>query len=244
MCHCMGWALDEWGLIDGALIWFQSHTGPCIHQTLSLWTANCPITHTAKSFSVHLLTQAKTNYSFFLSPFMLRHTSIHSYDIPEEANTGGRCAWSVQQHGRTRPSSGVQGSQRECRQTLFSTIWHSAHKHTDALPVLLYFPAFRFVKFLSQALSALFRTHIMSDCCICICIQKQANGNAIQHVCYGTFGYTGSVLWANNYWTGNPKFAGSNLRDDSFYEGSCWLFFNMDLEICGSKHGFLEMFKV
>lgn len=134
------------------------------------------------------------------------------------------CHGVCSRHGRTRPSSGAQGSQWECRQTLFSTIWHSTHKHMDTLPVLLYFPAFRFVKFLSRALSALFRTHIMTDCCICICIQKQANGNTIQHICHGAIGYTGSVVSANNYWAGNPKFAGSNLRDDSFYERSCWLF--------------------
>ncbi len=174
---------------------------------------------------------------------MLRRTSIHSYNIPEEANTGGWCAWSVQQ---TWPDTSLEWSARLATGVSADPLFNNlalhtqAHGHPSRAPL---FSSFLFVKFLSRALTALFRTRIMMDCCICICLQKQANGNTIPHICYGAIGYTGSVASANNYWAGNPKFAGSNLRDDSFYEGSCWLFFNMDLEICGSKHGCLEMFK-
>lgn len=124
----MGLALDEWGLINGDLNWFQSHTGPCIHQTLSLCAANCPITHTANSFSVHLLTQAKTNCSFFLSPFMLRRTSIHSYNIPEEANTGSWCAWSLQQ---TWPDTSLEWSARLAMGVSADPLFNNLALHTQ-----------------------------------------------------------------------------------------------------------------
>ena len=62
---------------------------------------------------------------------MLRHTSIHTYNIPEETNPLSGyvlCVWS--EHGRTRFLNTPGGTQRECRQPLFSTLQHSAHKHS------------------------------------------------------------------------------------------------------------------
>lgn len=54
---------------------------------------------------------------------MLRHTSIHTYNIPEETNPLSGyvlCVWS--EHGRTRLLNTPGGAQRECRQPLFSTL--------------------------------------------------------------------------------------------------------------------------
>lgn len=62
---------------------------------------------------------------------MLRHTSIHTYNIPEETNPLSGyvlCVWS--EHGRTRLLNTPGGAQRECRQPLFSTLQHAAHKHS------------------------------------------------------------------------------------------------------------------
>lgn len=62
---------------------------------------------------------------------MLRHTSIHTYNIPEETNLLSGyvlCVWG--EHGRTRPLNTPGGAQRECRQPLFSTLRHAAHKHS------------------------------------------------------------------------------------------------------------------
>lgn len=62
---------------------------------------------------------------------MLRHTSIHTYNIPEETNPLSGyvlCVWS--EHGRTRFLNTPGGTQRECRQPLFSTLQHGAHKHS------------------------------------------------------------------------------------------------------------------
>lgn len=62
---------------------------------------------------------------------MLRHTSIHTYNIPEETNLlpgYALCVWG--EHGRTRPLNTPGGAQRECRQPLFSTLRHVAHKHS------------------------------------------------------------------------------------------------------------------
>lgn len=62
---------------------------------------------------------------------MLRHTSIHTYNIPEETNPLSGyvlCVWS--EHGRTRLLNTPGGAQRECRQPLFSTLQHTAHKHS------------------------------------------------------------------------------------------------------------------
>lgn len=59
---------------------------------------------------------------------MLRHTSIHTYNIPEETNPLSGyvlCVWS--EHGWTRLTPG--GTQQECWQPLFSTVQHAAHKH-------------------------------------------------------------------------------------------------------------------
>lgn len=56
---------------------------------------------------------------------MLRHTSIHTYNIPEETNPLSGyvlCVWS--EHGRTRLLNTPGGAQRECRQPLFSTLQH------------------------------------------------------------------------------------------------------------------------
>lgn len=62
---------------------------------------------------------------------MLRHTSIHTYNIPEETNPLSGyvlCVWS--EHGRTRLLNTPGGAQRECRRPLFSTLQHAAHKHS------------------------------------------------------------------------------------------------------------------
>lgn len=62
---------------------------------------------------------------------MLRHTSIHTYNIPEETNLRSGyalCVWG--EHGRTRPLNTPGSAQRECRQPLFSTLRHAAHKHS------------------------------------------------------------------------------------------------------------------
>lgn len=62
---------------------------------------------------------------------MLRHTSIHTYNIPKETNPLSGyvlCVWG--EHGRTRPLNTPGGAQRECRQPLFSTLQHAAHKHS------------------------------------------------------------------------------------------------------------------
>lgn len=62
---------------------------------------------------------------------MLRHTSIHTYNIPEETNLLSGyvlCVWG--EHGRTRLLNTPGGAQRECRQPLFSTLQHAAHKHS------------------------------------------------------------------------------------------------------------------
>ncbi len=209
MCHCMGLALDEWGLINGALNWFQSHTGPCIHQNLSYVQLTAPSHTHAKSFSVHLLTQAKTNCSFFWGPFMLRRT----FNPLLQHTWGGKhwrlmcmeCAADMAGHV---PRVERQGSQRECRQTLFSNnlaLLHTqAHGHPSCAPL---FPAFCFCQVLSRALTALFRKHIMMDCCICICIQKQQTETQY-HTLLWSYCYTGSVASQIPTEAGNPKFAG------------------------------------
>lgn len=61
---------------------------------------------------------------------MLRHTSIHTYNIPEETNLLSGyvlCVWG--EHGRTCPLNTPGGAQQECQQPLFSTLRHAAHKH-------------------------------------------------------------------------------------------------------------------
>lgn len=76
---------------------------------------------------------------------MLRHTSIHTYNIPEETNLLSGyvvCVWG--EHGRTRPLNTPGGAQRECRQPLFSTLRHAAHKHS--CPSHGPFVSYRFVE--------------------------------------------------------------------------------------------------
>lgn len=81
-----------------------------LHSSNSLpMDSYCPITHGKILLCPPLNTSKITTIHSFLSLFMLRHTSIHSYDIPEEANTGGRCAWSVQQ---TWPDTSLKWSAR------------------------------------------------------------------------------------------------------------------------------------
>lgn len=60
------------------------------------------------------------------------------------------CVWG--EHGRTRPLNTPGGARQECRQPLFSTLQHSAHKHScpshgPFVPVVL-------LEFLSWTLSA------------------------------------------------------------------------------------------
>lgn len=145
-------------------------------MTLSLWTATAPSSKTL--LGPPLNTSKRTTIHSLLSLFMLRHTSIHSYDIPEETNIGARCARSVQQN----VAGHVPRAERECQPTLFSATWRSTHKHTDALPMLLCSRTFRL--FMSQPSPAVFRTRIMTD--RCTGEQEQTNGNVKQRVfqCY------------------------------------------------------------
>lgn len=61
---------------------------------------------------------------------MLRHTSIHTYNIPEETNPlSGYVLCVRSEHGWTRLLNTPGGAQQECQQPLFSTLQHAAHKH-------------------------------------------------------------------------------------------------------------------
>lgn len=62
---------------------------------------------------------------------MLRHTSIHTYNIPEETNPLSEYVLCVRsEHGWTRLLNTPGGAQQECQQPLFSTLQHAAHKHS------------------------------------------------------------------------------------------------------------------
>lgn len=149
----------------------------------------CPVNKTL--LGPPLNTIKRTTIHTLLSLFMLRHTSIHSYDIPEETNTGARCARSVQQN----VAGHVPQAERECQPTLFLAIWRSTYKHTDALPMLLCTRTFRL--FMSQPLPAVLRTRIMTD--RYTVEQEQANGNVMQRVCYVCmyWVFTYSFMWLN-----------------------------------------------
>lgn len=56
------------------------------------WKRALPRTHTRKVF---LLASTRTAIHSALSCFVLRHTSFHTYGIPEEANTAWGCGWCV-----------------------------------------------------------------------------------------------------------------------------------------------------
>lgn len=121
--------------------WFSdlvSITCRSLHLSNSLpMDSYCPITHSKILLCPPLNTSKRTTIHSFLSLFMLRHTSIHSYDIPEEANTGVRCAWSVQ---KTWPDTSLKWSARLATGVSADPLFNYlalAYKHTDALPMLL-----------------------------------------------------------------------------------------------------------
>lgn len=127
--------------------WFSdlvSITYRSLHLSNSLlMDSYCPITHSKILLCPPLNTSKRTSIHSFLSLFMLRHTSIHSYDIPEEANSGGRCAWSVQQ---TWPDTSLKWSARLATGVSADPLFNYlalAYKHTDALPMLLCSRIFR-----------------------------------------------------------------------------------------------------
>lgn len=62
-----------------------------IYRALSLWTDTTPIPH----MEILLLASTRTTIHSALNCLVLRHTSLHTYDIPEEANTGWGCGWCV-----------------------------------------------------------------------------------------------------------------------------------------------------
>ncbi len=214
-------------LINCALTGFNHIQVPAFINNLPYATATAPSHTHSKIFSVHLLTQAKTNCSFFWGPF-------HCYDAHQSTPTtylrrqplAVWCAWSVQQTWRTRTSSGEQGSQRECRQTLFSTnSWHSTHKHTDTLPVLLYFPAFCFVKFPVTGIDCfipdtyydgLLHMHMFTE------TSKRKHNTT--HMLLELW-YTGSVASANKLLSWKPKVCRFNPQGWLFLWGKLLTFF-------------------
>lgn len=138
-----------------------------LHSSNSLpMDSYCPITHSKILLCPPLNTSKRTTIHSFLSLFMLRHTSIHSYDIPEEANIGGRCAWSVQQ---TWPDTSLKWSARLATWVSADPLFNYlalAHKHMDALPMLLCSWIFRLSGFASDTYHAgLLYTHT-------VCIQE------------------------------------------------------------------------
>lgn len=163
--HGLGFGLmrpDKW-FSDLVSITYRS-----LHLSNSLpMDSYCPITHSKILLCPPLNTSKRTTIHSFLSLFMLRHTSIHSYDIPEEANTGGRCAWSVQQ---TWPDTSLKWSARLATGVSADPLFNYlalAYKHTDALPMLLCSRIFR----LSSSCHRhwlLYFGHILGRIAVCI----------------------------------------------------------------------------
>lgn len=132
-CYGLGHEWDCINSINSVLVKLPLHVFFSIYWALGLWTNTAPIPHK----EILLLASTRTTIHSALSCFLLRHTSFHTYDIPEEANTGWGCGWCV---WGTWLDTSVKQSSRHLAgvpAAPLSALWHFAHtrKHRRLAPV-------------------------------------------------------------------------------------------------------------
>lgn len=104
---------------------FRIYRAPCVPVN-----EDCLIPHK----DIFVLASTNTTIHSALSCFVLRHTSFHTYNIPEEANTGWGCGWCV---WRTWLDTSVEQSSRLVAgvpAAPLSALWHFSHTRTTWVP--------------------------------------------------------------------------------------------------------------
>lgn len=139
-CYGLG---HEWDCINSMLVKLLLYVFSVFIE-LSLWTDTSPI----PPKEILLLASTRTTIHSGLSCCVLRHTSFHTYDIPEEANTSWGCGWYM---WGTRLDTSVKQSSRLSAGVPAAPLsaLHTHTQNTGALPHWLLFASLSFVRHLS-----------------------------------------------------------------------------------------------